>query len=147
MPQFTWRIGDTEECPVCGLKSVSHSHPENSKDFVRLEETKPETMEERFLKKFGLVNELDFGLREIILAFIKQETALAVKERDDFWAKQEMGKSDDCLKHCEEEGKLFREKLVATFKSVNWIEEPKSAYGIFLNLIDELNRLSQDIIK
>ena len=46
-----------------------------------------------------------------MLLFVKTELSLAVQERDEYWKKQEMGKSDDCIKHCDEAVQAERERV------------------------------------
>lgn len=42
----------------------------------------------------------------------------AVKERDEFWKKQEMGVATDCQKHCEEAVRKEREKIITEIRQV-----------------------------
>ena len=42
---------------------------------------------------------------------VKKFLAESIQIRDDFWKKQEMGKSSDCVKHCEEAVAEERERV------------------------------------
>ena len=48
-----------------------------------------------------------------IIPFLATAINQAKQERDDYWEKQEMGKSSDCHKHCEEARQEAIEEMIA----------------------------------